>query len=107
MNRTVASTVVRVAVATGLLVGLAAIVGKSIVPGMPTANVVLYCVAGGSIAFALIVAMAVGAPRFRQFLLRRGATDAQWLWFPGEPAGLVRLRAEERASAEPGPHPAD
>jgi len=31
-----------------------------------------------------------------QFILRKGGTDVQWLWFPGDPPGLEDLRRQAR-----------
>jgi hypothetical protein len=93
------SNVIRGCIAVFLLAGLAAWVGNDLFPDVPTWKVVLYASAGAGAAFFVILAATVASLQVGQIILRKGGTDAQWLSFPSEPAGLVALRAEERAEA--------
>jgi hypothetical protein len=100
MSRSVRSNVIRGCIAVVLLAGLAAFVGNSLFPGIPTWRVVLYAVAGGVAAFAVVLAVAVGSLQFRQLVIRKGGTDPQWFWFSSEPEGLRKLREEARSAAD-------
>jgi hypothetical protein len=99
MSRSVQSNVIRGCIAVVLLAGLAAFVGNSIFPGIPTWTAVLYALVGGVGAFAVVLAVTVGSLQFRQFVMRKGGTDAQWFWFSSEPEGLLKLREEARSEA--------
>ena len=47
---------------------------------------------------AMVVAcMAALGQSFNQWMLRHGATDAQWFFFTSEPKGLVEMREQLRA----------
>jgi hypothetical protein len=54
-----------------------------------------------------LVVAAIAWLALGQFILRKGGTDVQWLWFPGDPPGLEDLRRQARdrkhASKDPPP----
>lgn len=45
----------------------------------------------GGVALAVALYAAVST-HFNQWLLGKGATDVDWLWFSSEPKGLVEMR---------------
>ena len=45
----------------------------------------------------VVVCMAAVGQSFNQFMLRHGATDAQWFYFNSEPKGLVQMREQMRS----------
>lgn len=95
MQRITGWDLARIAVAGGLLTGLAAFVGRMIVPGVSTVHVVGTALAGAALALVAMLAVALASITVRRVVLRRGGTDAQWLWFGKEPPGLVRLRDQD------------
>jgi hypothetical protein len=99
MSRGVQSNIIRGCIAVVLLAGLAAVVGNSLFPGIPMWRVVMYALVGGVGAFAVVLAVTVASLQFRQFVIRKGGTDAQGFWFSSEPEGLLKLREEARAAA--------
>jgi hypothetical protein len=34
--------------------------------------------------------------RFRQWILRQGGIDPQWLWFRADPPGLEKMRGKDK-----------
>lgn len=96
MQRIDGPTLARVVIAVALLAVLAAFAGRAIVPTMSVASVVAAAFGGAMRVIVAVLAVALVAIVVRRFVLRHGGTDAQWSWFGGEPAGLVRLRAEAR-----------
>ena len=100
MSRSLQSNVIRGSIAAVLLACLAAFVGTSLFPDMPIWKVLLYALAAAAAAFAVGVAVVAASLQFRQFVLRKGATDPQWFWFPSEPKGLLALREEAGSAAD-------
>ena len=96
MQRITRSTLARVAVAVALLAGFAAFVGRTIVPTWSAATVAGAAFGGAALIAVAILVAASASITVRRAVLRRGGTDAQWLWFGREPPGLVRLRDEDR-----------
>ena len=87
--------------AIGLVFGIA---GRSLAPSMPTTTWLLWC-AGA--ACALLIAAIGGlmiSLNLRQFVLRKGGTDVQWLAFSSDPEGLVSLRKSSRSVMGQGIH---
>jgi len=74
------------------VVALVAIPVRQLVPGITTAQILLYSAFGVLGVIALVVLGAICSLQFSQFILRAGGTDTQWFWFPGEPKGLAALR---------------
>lgn len=62
-------------------------------------TVVIYTLAGWGL-LSLLALLGVGGvivwASLWQWILRRGGTDTQWLWFPGDPPGLARQRQRLR-----------
>lgn len=87
--------------ATVLLAALAGVAGSQLAPKVPLQWVLIYSALGAA-ALLLVLALAtVVTLTVMQFILRKGGTDTQWLWFSAEPPGLVHLRAQARqAKAE-------
>ena len=69
-------------------------------PARDLGTVVLYVLAGwGLLAglLLLLVAEIAISSGINQWILRKGGTDTQWLWFPADPPGLQG----ERKSKQP------
>ena len=66
---------------------------------MPAGQVAIHATLGLAGGVAVITCVALLYLAFGHFNLRRGGTDAQWFWFPGEPKGLARLRADAGLAA--------
>jgi len=83
------------AAAIGTILGVA---GASLAPNVPTATWLLWCAATLCGLAAVLVAAVVLGLHLRQFVLRKGGTDTQWLAFSAEPDGLVALRKPVRTA---------
>lgn len=96
--------VARVLLAIVLLSAIACVAGRHLAPGVPLYMLLLYCAMGAAVFLVLLALLLVASLTWRQAILREGGTDAQWLWFPDEPEGLRKLRAEAAEDAQkPGP----
>ena len=66
-------------------------------PQLEIQQIALYVLAGWSMLGALfpvlVIYIAIRSG-FNQWVLRKRGTDAQWLWFSGEPKGLARQRQD-------------
>ena len=90
---------IKVALAAVLLAFLAGIAGSQLAPNLPLYSVLLYSAVGAVVLFFTLVIATIATLTFAQFILRKGGTDVQWLWFSADPQGLVQLRAQARAQA--------
>ena len=86
----------KVVLATVLLAALAGVAGSQIVPGWSLVRVLLSSALGAAVLVAALVVAAIAWLALGQFILRKGGTDVQWLWFPGDPPGLEDLRRQAR-----------
>lgn len=77
-----------------LLASLAGVAGLQLAPNVPLHRVLIYSAGGAVILFFALVIGTVITLTFAQFILRKGGTDVQWFWFPDEPPGLAKLRAQ-------------
>jgi hypothetical protein len=97
----------KVVLATVLLAALVGVAGAQIVPGWSLVRVLLSSVLGAVVLVAVLIVAAIAWLALGQFILRKGGTDVQWLWFPGDPPGLEGLRRQARdrkhASKDPPP----
>jgi len=97
----------KVVLATLLLGALVSVAGAQIVPGWSLVRVLLSSALGAAVLVAALVVAAIAWLALGQFILRKGGTDVQWLWFPGDPPGLEGLRRQARdrkhASKDPPP----
>lgn len=82
-----------------LLAALAVVAGAQLAPKVPMHLVLLYSAMGVLAIAALLVVAVIVFATVSQWVLRKGGTDPQWFWFPGEPPGLQNLRAEAQAQA--------
>ncbi len=82
----------RVALALVLLWAGAAVVAMQLMPHKPLMQSWLQLTLGAGAVLLCLVAAAVASLTLMQWILRRGGTDTQWLWFASEPDGLVRQR---------------
>jgi hypothetical protein len=79
-------------VSLAAVVGLSSVVAHGIFPGISVPQLILLTFgAVAAIGVALGVAL-VCSLQFRQFILRHGGIDTQWLWFRSDPPGLERQR---------------
>ena len=91
--------VARIALAIALISGLAFFIGLQLFPAMPAGQVAIHAALGLAGGVAVITCVALLHLTFGHFILRKGGTDVQWFWFPGEPKGLARLRADAELAA--------
>ena len=92
--------VVRISIATLLLLGLAVVAGTDLAPTVPLSTILLCATIGGVALVAVVVVAAIATLSVSQFVLRHGGTDPQWFWFRSEPPGLRDLRVQAKAVAE-------
>jgi hypothetical protein len=62
-------------------------------PALGLGTMALYVLAGWAILaglLLLLVANTAISSCVNQWILRKGGTDTQWLWFPADPPGLKR-----------------
>jgi len=62
-------------------------------PALGLGAMALYVLAGWGILAGLmlvLVANTAASSWVNQWILRKGGTDTQWLWFPADPPGLNR-----------------
>ena len=81
---------VKLCVAAAAIVALASIPARQLAPQLSVFE--LAALLAG--AFLALVCIAVCSLTIAQFVLRKGGTDTQWLWFGGEPPGLAAQREE-------------
>ena len=86
----------KVVLATLLLGALVSVAGAQIVPGWSLVRVLLSSALGAAVLVAALIVAAIAWLVLGQFILRKGGTDVQWLWFPGDPPGLEDLRRQAR-----------
>ncbi len=82
----------KAAVAVAMLGGLVFVTGSQLAPRLSPWLLMAYVLAAAIAMFVVLVVVVSVVLTFRQFILRKGGTDVDWLWFPSEPKGLVRLR---------------
>ena len=91
---------IKLLLAAVAIIALLALPARELAPGVPLADLLLYCTLGTASALVLLAGAAVLLLQFSQFILRNGGTDPQWFWFSGEPRGLAALRAGRAVSRE-------
>ncbi|HEY9103487.1 hypothetical protein [Chitinimonas sp.] len=69
-----------------------AVAAQPIFPDLPLDRLLFYSMGALLALVGCAMLLLVLSLTFRQYLLRKGASDTQWLWFDGEPRGLARLR---------------
>ena len=89
----------RIALAIALISGLAFFIGLQLFPAMPAGQVAIHAALWLAGCAAAMTGVTLLYLAFGHFILRRGGTDPQWFWFPGEPKGLARLRADAGLAA--------
>ena len=83
------------------LFGLAALVGRDLFPAVPINEILLWAAAAGLAGMAFLIVTIIVTAQFRQWVLRRGGTDASWRWFPSDPPGLEQQRAALKQKRPP------
>jgi hypothetical protein len=91
-------------IATLLLSALAGLAGSHIAPQVALHTVLLYCAIGAATVFTALVITTIAVLTVMQFILRKGGTDTQWLWFSADPPSLVELRQRTTQDAAPTAH---
>ena len=96
--------IAKVLVAILALSTFAVVAGRSLAPAVAWWRVLLWAGGGAGLLACLLAAVAFMMGAQNQFTLKRGGTDAQWMWFGGEPPGLTRERERSaKAAADPEP----
>jgi hypothetical protein len=69
---------------------LALLAGQSLAPDVPLLTLWLWAL-GGLLTLGLVFLAGTWLTlTFKQWVLRKGGTDTQWLWFTSDPPGLER-----------------
>ncbi|MFZ6771856.1 hypothetical protein ACO0LB_03980 [Undibacterium sp. SXout7W] len=95
--KTVQSPIVaKVLLASGLISAFLMYFLTQLLPGVSMMSLALYLALGTTALIAILMSVVIISMTVRQFILRSGGTDTQWLWFPEDPPGLVALRNKRR-----------
>lgn len=80
----------------GLVISVAmGFMAKLLWPGLNLWTMALYVLVGWGILAGLLLVLVVNtaiSSWINQWILRKGGTDTQWLWFSADPPGLQRDR---------------
>ena len=80
----------------GLVISVAmGFMAKLLWPGLNLWTVALYVLVGWGILAGLLLMLVVNtaiSSWINQWILRKGGTDTQWLWFSADPPGLQKDR---------------
>jgi hypothetical protein len=87
----------KVVAVVALFVGLTSFVVRGIFPSVSVPQVVIGVLLGNAAIFSIGVVVMLCSLHFRQWVLRRGGIDTQWLWFRSDPPGLDRMRGKDQA----------
>ena len=71
----------RIVLATALLASGTTTLAARLFPHASVATAFFYTAAAGCALLGALVCATVVSLTFRQFILRKGGTDAQWFWF--------------------------
>ena len=69
-------------------------------PQVPLIVALLYAAAGIVAFFAIVSVSIIVSSRINAWVLNKGGTDTQWLWFKSDPQGAVRLRESARMDGD-------
>lgn len=67
-------------------------------PGLGLGTLALYVLAGWGVLAGLMLLLVVNtaiSTWVNQWILRKGGTDTQWLWFPSDPPGVQGARKDK------------
>ncbi|GAB3253916.1 hypothetical protein [Chitinimonas naiadis] len=87
----------KVLLALAIIGSTAAVASRPLLPDVPVSTLVIYGVLALIVLTAASAALLVASLTLRQFILRKGGMDTQWLWFDRDPKGLVALRRKDDA----------
>lgn len=77
---------------------LALLGGQSLAPNLPLLTLWLWAL-GGLAALGLVFLAGTWLTlTFNQWVLRKGGTDTQWLWFASDPPGLKRPKKSQKTA---------
>jgi hypothetical protein len=98
-NRTVLT--LKLLVCGAAILGAAAFVAHLLWPTLAAGSLALYVLAGlGLLGGLLVLAHWAVGGWLNQWVLRRGGTDTQWLWFAADPPGRVGQRQPHQSDTE-------
>lgn len=92
----------RLFLAAALILGVLSLPLRGLFPGLGLSQVLALALGGGLAVMLVVLVPAMLSLQFRQWLLRHGATDTAWFWFPADPPGLDAQRAGSAAGATTG-----
>ena len=78
-----------------VIVAMVAFVASGIFPAASPSDVLIGTLACVAIVSVLLILALVCSLQFRQWILRSGGIDPQWLWFRSDPPGLEQLRQKD------------
>lgn len=96
----------KIAIAIILIGCIIAFASRDIAPHTSTwRSLLIFFGIGLALIFVFVLAAVLQA-KTNQYVLKKGGTDAQWLWFPGakNPPGLQKLLDEKDSDAKAQPH---
>jgi hypothetical protein len=96
----------KIALAVLLIGCIIAFAAKDIAPHTSTWRALLVFAGIGLVFICALLLAVVLQAQTNQYVLKKGGTDAQWLWFSGDknPPGLQKLLDERDAEAEGQSH---
>jgi hypothetical protein len=89
-------TALKVAIVAVAFIALVTYVARGVFPGATVGR--LIAIAAGALVGCAVVLVGgmVLSLRFRQWILRQGGIDPQWLWFRADPPGLEEMRGKDK-----------
>jgi hypothetical protein len=82
----------RLFLAAALLLGVLSLPLRGLFPELGLSRVLALALGGGLAVMLVVLVPVLLSLQFRQWLLRHGATDTAWFWFPADPPGLEAQR---------------
>ena len=92
------SIVARILLASVLIGALVLYFLTQLLPGASLLLLACYALVGLLALAVSLLGVILITSTFRQWILRSGGTDTQWLWFSEDPPGLLALRDKQRAT---------
>lgn len=95
--------IVKMAIAATAITSVVVLAAGEVLPGVPVWQVVLSAAAVAAGLFTLAVLVICISVSVKELLLRWGAIDTQWLWFPDNPKGFNAVWRSGSKDAEAQP----
>ena len=86
----------KVAVVAAVFIAVVTYVGRGLFPGTTISNLIAVSAGALIVCAVFLVGGVVVSLQFRQWILRHGGLDPQWLWFRADPPGLSQMRDKDK-----------